>query len=268
MPELPEVETIRRSLEKNVGARIADTELIRPDMIRSSEFALKDTHGLKLLEFGRRGKYLILKLQNRSNIVVHLGMSGRFYMMDGKEEITARHVHLVIILNNGRKLVFQDPRRFGGIWLVRDLRSFFSPLGREPLERDFNAHYLYGIVENRRVAIKTLILNQNLISGIGNIYADEALYRAHIRPDRAAGSLSKKESLHLSQAIKKVLEEGINSRGTTFRDYRDGNNQNGAFQERLKVYGKTGQMCPQCGTIIERERIGGRSSHYCPNCQK
>lgn len=268
MPELPEVETIRRSLEINVGARIADTELIRADMIRSSEFKLEDTHGLELAEFKRRGKYLILKLQNSYHIVVHLGMSGRFYMMDAEEELTARHIHLIIILSNGRKLIFQDPRRFGGIWLVKDIRSFFSQLGREPLKRDFNAHYLHGIVMNRRVAIKTLILNQNLISGVGNIYADEALYRAHIRPDRAAGSLSKTETLHLSQAIKKVLEDGINSRGTTFRDYRDGNNQNGAFQDHLKVYGKMGQMCPQCGTIIKRERIGGRSSHYCPSCQK
>ncbi len=269
MPELPEVETIRRSLAVNEGARISKIEIIRPDIIRIRDFEPEAVQGMTIHCFQRRGKYLIITLTGSDyHILVHMGMSGRFYMLEGQQSAAEKHVHLLIHLDNGKKLVFQDPRRFGGVWLLRNPDTVICKLGKEPLSRDFGAAYLKSIIKNRRVAIKTLILDQNLISGIGNIYADEALFAARIRPDRAAGSLSDEEAMRLSRAIKKVLRQGIEKRGTTFRDYRDGNNKRGGFQEHLQAYGRAGEKCPVCGSLMVRERIGGRSSHYCESCQK
>ncbi|KUG03887.1 formamidopyrimidine-dna glycosylase [hydrocarbon metagenome] len=269
MPELPEVETIKRSLAVNEGARISKIETIRPDIIRVKDFEPEAARGLAINRFQRRGKYLIISLVGDDhNILVHMGMSGRFYMLEGQAEAYEKHVHFIIHLDNGKKLLFQDPRRFGGVWLLKDPDTIICKLGKEPLSRDFCAAYLKSIIKNRRIAIKTLILDQNLISGIGNIYADEALFLAHIRPDREAGSLSEEEAVRLSRAIKKVLRQGIEKRGTTFRDYRDGNNNRGGFQEHLQVYGREGEECPVCRSLIIRERIGGRSSHYCESCQK
>ncbi len=269
MPELPEVETIKRSLAVNEGARISKIEILRPDIIRIKDFGVEAVQGLTINSIRRRGKYLIITMAGSEyHLLIHLGMSGRFYMLEGMPEADEKHVHLIVHLDNDKKMIFQDPRRFGGIWLVRDLDAVIGKLGKEPLNRDFSAAYLKSIIKNRRIAIKTLILNQALISGIGNIYADEALFLARIRPDRAAGSLSDEEAVRLSRAIKKVLRQGIEQRGTTFRDYRDGNNDPGGFQDHLQVYGRQGEQCLGCGSIIVRERIGGRSSHYCQSCQK
>jgi formamidopyrimidine-DNA glycosylase len=189
-------------------------------------------------------------------------------MQPDAEVITAPHVHLIVHLDNGVKLIYQDARRFGGIWLCKNPEVLFARMGIEPLGPLFTADYLASIAHNRKVAIKTLLLNQNLIAGIGNIYADEALFAAGIRGDRPAGSLNSAESKHLRQAIIKVLRESIRERGTTFRDFRDGFNRSGNFQNSLQVYGRTGQACPRCGGNISKEIIGGRSSHYCVHCQK
>ncbi len=269
MPELPEVETIKKSLAVNEGARISKIEIIRPDIIRTRDFEPEAVHGLTIDSFRRRGKYLIITLAGSDYyILVHMGMSGRFYMLEGQDEVAEKHVHLILQLDNGKKMVFQDPRRFGGVWLLRNPDTIICKLGKEPLNRDFCTAYLRSIIENRRIAIKTLILDQKLIAGIGNIYADEALFLARIRPDRAAGSLADEEVVRLNRAIKKVLRKGIEKRGTTFRDYRDGNNDRGGFQEHLQVYGREGEKCLVCGSLIIREQIGGRSSHYCESCQK
>lgn len=269
MPELPEVETIKRSLALNQGASVSHIEVIRQDMIRKREFEPEAVHGAPIKRVGRRGKYLILSMAgDHQHILIHLGMSGRFYILDEEEKLQEKHVHLILHLNNGKKLVFQDPRRFGGIWLLSSPEVITAQLGKEPLQRDFSAAYLQSIIKGRRTAIKNLILDQHLIAGIGNIYADEALFLARIRPDRAAASLNQQESLRLSRAIKRVLRQGIENRGTTFRDYRDGNNARGGFQEHLQAYGREGEPCLACGSLIVRERIGGRSSHYCQSCQK
>ncbi|NLO21825.1 MAG: bifunctional DNA-formamidopyrimidine glycosylase/DNA-(apurinic or apyrimidinic site) lyase [Syntrophomonadaceae bacterium] len=269
MPELPEVETIKRSLAVNQGASMIRVELIREDIIRKREFEPEAVHGALIQKVARRGKYLIISMAGgHHHILIHLGMSGRFYMLNEEEELQEKHVHLILHLNNGKKLVFQDPRRFGGVWLVSSPEDITGKLGKEPLQRDFSSAYLHSITQGRRTAIKNLILDQNLIAGIGNIYADEALFLAHIRPDRAAASLSQQESLRLSRAIKRVLRQGIENRGTTFRDYRDGNNARGGFQEHLQAYGREGEPCLVCGSLIVRQKIGGRSSHYCQLCQK
>ncbi len=268
MPELPEVETIRRSLLENVSAHIMHIEVNRSSIIRRLDYPVEEVFGQAITDVARRGKYLILTLENGHSIVVHLGMSGRFYMLDEDAAIEAPHVHLIIHLDNQIKLLYQDARRFGGIWFTQEPEIIFQHMGAEPLSPEFTSAYLAGIVHNRKVAIKTMLLNQNLISGIGNIYADEALFAARIRPDRPAGSLSEREIKRLRLAIIEVLRNSIEQRGTTFRDFRDGYNQAGEFQNHLKVYGKTDSPCTRCGLMIKNDRIGGRSSHYCEKCQK
>jgi formamidopyrimidine-DNA glycosylase len=195
-------------------------------------------------------------------------MSGRFYMQAESEELLAPHVHFIIYLDNGMKLAYQDARRFGGIWLCSEIESIFALMGVEPLSPQFTASYLGKIAKNRKLAIKTLLLNQNLISGIGNIYADEALFDAGIRGHRPAASLTIAEINRLRQSIVQVLNQSIKERGTTFRDFRDGYNKSGNFQNSLRVYGKTNETCTICGGIIQKEKIGGRSSHFCQHCQK
>lgn len=268
MPELPEVETIRRSLAINKGASITSLDIFRPEVVRRKDFELEEIYGQIIINIKRRGKSLVLVMKNRLNLVVHLGMSGRFYMMNEDDLITEPHVHVVIHLDNDCKLVYQDARRFGGVRLVKDINQFFKHLGYEPLSPHFNAACLGEILKNRRVAIKSLLLNQNLIAGIGNIYADEALFGAGIRPDRPAGSLNEVEITRLCSSIKKVLKTSIRQRGTTFRDYRDGYNRAGSFQNSLKVYGRAGEPCLLCGDILKKDRIGGRGTHFCERCQK
>lgn len=268
MPELPEIETIRTTLEAIIGARITRLDINRTDVIKREDFPAQELCGQTIKDIKRRGKYLVLELGSGSNLVVHLGMSGRFYMLPETEEVQAPHVHFIVHLDNETKLIYQDARRFGGIRLCHDTTSLFAHMGVEPLDRHFTADYLTKICQNRQVAVKTLLLNQNLISGIGNIYADESLFKAGIRGNRPAGSLTPAEIKRLHGAIKKVLKQSIKERGTTFRDFRDGYNQSGNFQNSLQVYGKTNQLCPICGGVINKEIIGGRSSHYCECCQK
>lgn len=268
MPELPEVETVRRSLQTIIGAKIKTIEINRADIIRKSDYQPEVICGKQITAIKRRGKFLIIKIEAELNLIVHMGMSGRFYMLDDDALLTEKHIHVIIHLDNASKLIYQDARRFGGIWLIDNIDEFFSCMGVEPLSEQFNADCLGEMVENRKIAIKSLLLNQNLVCGIGNIYADEALFRAGIRPDRPAGSLSGQEIDSLCQAIKDVLKTSIEQRGTTFRDYRDGFNQAGNFQNHLKVYGKVNEQCPVCGELLKRDKIGGRSSHYCEKCQK
>ncbi|MDD4801557.1 MAG: bifunctional DNA-formamidopyrimidine glycosylase/DNA-(apurinic or apyrimidinic site) lyase [Syntrophomonas sp.] len=268
MPELPEIETIKNSLAINIGALITRIEVNRSDIIRRQDFPPEELYGQRITDISRRGKYLALSLGTDHHLVVHLGMSGRFYMQPESEAISAPHVHFIIHLDNSFKLLYQDPRRFGGIWLCHDTKKIFALMGVEPLSSQFNSGYLTKISQNRKVAIKTLLLNQQLISGIGNIYADESLFAAGIRGDRPAGSLTAAEIKRLHRAIVKVLKKSIEARGTTFRDFRDGFNQSGNFQKSLQVYGKDKQCCCVCGTVIKKEQIGGRSSHFCEHCQK
>lgn len=268
MPELPEVETISRSIASNTGAKIDRLEFRRTDIIRVEDFPPDNITGKAIKNIYRRGKFLVMVLPRHHHLVIHLGMSGRFYMLDKNEAAADKHVHLVIHMSNGRKLVYQDARRFGGVWLVNDIEAFFCRMGPEPLGDEFTSNYLEQVLKGRHTAVKNLLLDQNLIAGIGNIYADEALFAAGIRPDRPADSLSRQEVAKLWQAIREVLASSIEARGTTFRDYRDGYNQSGGFQHQLKVYGKEQQPCSCCGGTIQKGRIGGRGTHYCEKCQE
>lgn len=267
MPELPEVETIVRALQVNVGARIENIEIRREDILRLQEYKLEELYGQTIKNICRRGKFLIFELGYNLNLIFHLGMSGRFYMLTAVQEPVEKHIHVIIHLDNNINLIYQDTRRFGGVWLIRDGQHFFRHMGVEPLSSDFTAAYLEDILKQRKAPIKNLLLNQHLISGIGNIYADESLFAAGIHPNRSGGSLSRQEIKKLHRSIRKVLRQGIELRGTTFRDYRDAFNENGDFQDYLKVYGRHNQPCLQCGTPIQRIRLAGRSTHFCVNCQ-
>lgn len=267
MPELPEIETIKRGIANNVGSKIKSIEVNRLDIIKRQEFELDLLYNETITGVGRRGKYLLLTL-GEYFLIFHLGMSGRFYILDADCEDNTPHIHVIIYLDNGYKLIFQDTRRFGGVFLVRDLVTFFAKMGVEPLSEDFTADFLYNITRGRRIPIKSLLLDQRLIAGIGNIYADESLFLAKIRPDKKAGLLTLAEATALSVAVKKVLARSIEERGTTFRDFRDGYNKMGNYQKMLKVYGRTNENCVDCGLGLTRQVIGGRSSHFCSNCQK
>lgn len=271
MPELPEVETIKNTLREILPLRLIELELRREDIVRCHDYTLKEIEGKIIEKASRRGKYLILAVENGLSLVFHLGMSGSLYIQEDEIEETIAskpHIHAILHLDERLKLLYQDARRFGGLWLLNDTGTFFSRLGREPLSPDFSPPYLQEILQGRRAAIKNLLLNQSLISGLGNIYADEALFLARVRPDRQAASLSTKEFENLYYGIREVLTQAIKYRGTTFRDYRDGRQQPGEFQKHLQVYGRQGQACPNCGLSLKRSKIGGRSSHYCENCQQ
>lgn len=268
MPELPEVETIRRSLEDVRGAGITDLEINRAEVIRRQEYDPESVVGQIIREVQRRGKFLVLQLKTEQYLILHMGMSGRFYLAGEDEELTEPHIHVIIHLDNGHKMVYQDARRFGGVWFIRDCQKFFEKMGPEPLTREFNPDYLEEAFKGRKAPVKNLILDQHLVAGIGNIYADESLFAAGIRPDRMAGTLTTNEIKKLCQAITQVLQTSIEQRGTTFRDYRDGYNRKGGFQDYLKVYGKKNSPCPLCGNPLVVTRIGGRSSHFCETCQK
>lgn len=268
MPELPEIETIRQGMQVNIGSKIINLTVNRAEVIRLKDYEPAKLYNKTIAQVSRRGKFFVFELEENYNMVFHLGMSGRFFMVKPDYIINEPHVHVIVELDNENRLVYQDARRFGGVWLVKDINSFFAKMGVEPLSEEFNAKYLYEITRKRKIAIKTLLLNQHLIAGIGNIYADESLFTAGIRPDRSAGTLTMEEADKLCRAVKEVLATSIKERGTTFRDFRDSYNMTGNFQNFLKVYGKTNEKCPNCGQILTREKIGGRSSHYCTSCQQ
>lgn len=266
MPELPEVETIKNCLQPLIGLKVASIIEICPAVVKRRDFPSDVIIGRPTMEISRRGKYLILSFSDQHFLVIHLGMSGRLYWTIPGEKL-AKHTHFIIGLEGNRELRYEDARRFGGIRFIHDLASFFYSMGPEPLGADFGLEQLRALLSSRRAAVKTLLLDQRLIAGIGNIYADEVLFAAGIHPARPAGELSEEEIERLYISIRDVLAKGISHRGTTFRDYRDGLNQPGGFQDFLMVYSRTGQPCPVCGHPVEKMVIGGRSSHYCPKCQ-
>lgn len=267
MPELPEVETIRKGLEPLVGQRVAGLTQLHPGIVKLREFDAGEIIGKPVLGVYRRGKYLVLVFGECRYMVVHMGMSGRLYWSTPGSE-PAKHTHFILKTEAGQQLRYEDPRRFGGIWFVRDTEKFFHLLGPEPLGPNFTLEEMYRGLEKRRAPVKSLLLDQSFVAGIGNIYADEILFAAQIHPARPAGSLLKKEVKRLFKAIREVLTRAIEHRGTTFRDYRDGDNHPGRFQDCLSVYSRDGKPCPRCGQLIKKIVVGGRGTHYCPGCQR
>jgi len=277
MPELPEVESLRRILKRSVtGRTITGTRIGRLPLRRkkTGNFG-PHIHGKRIERVDRRAKYLILDLSGEHVILVHLGMSGSLTCRDrdfDSSEFNPRHDHVEFHLDDGSRLVFNDPRRFGIVRLVaraalpalRELKD----IGPEPLSDEFNADYLAQKARGRAVAIKNLIMDQKVVAGVGNIYASEVLYRAGVRPTRRAGKLKRREIDLVAKFIPIILRDAIDGRGTTFRNYRDSEGRPGTFADRLRVYGREGDKCYRCSTVIKNVIVGQRASFYCPTCQK
>jgi formamidopyrimidine-DNA glycosylase len=272
MPELPEVEVIRRGLELLVPGKIfAKPMLIYPAAIRypAAPRFCKCLTGCRVISLNRRGKYLLLEL-DRGLLAVHLRMTGRLvYLQNGKPP--ENHLRVVLPFTDGSSLYFCDMRKFGGFWLL-DSSQELSPTGMHRLGPDIYDQvsvdqFIALLMKRPRAGLKSLLLNQHFVAGLGNIYVDESLYRCGLHPRREAGSLSREEGTRLFTVIRDVLEEGIRCGGASARDYRDAVGERGLFQEQFAVYGRKGSIC-RCGAMIERIKVAGRGTHYCPHCQQ
>lgn len=270
MPELPEVETVVRDLRPLltgctiVRARQSQKRLRRPwKAVWNTAVA-----GLEIATVRRRGKWILVDLDGGSVLRIHLGMTGQFTVVKAAEP-EPDHLHLVFSLSNGTELRFRDPRRFGSAELFADCamleRMMDGELGPEPFGLD--AAYFRARVRRTSRCLKALLLDQQLIAGVGNIYADEACFRSNLHPGRIGKSLTAAECDRLRQSIEAVLTRSIESRGSTIRDYVGGSGLRGGFQNEFAVYGRTGEPCRTCGTAIACVRLAGRASHYCPQCQ-
>lgn len=273
MPELPEVESVRRTLLPHLqGRRISGVTLYKPGQIRypEPEAFVAQISGAEITGISRRGKYLLLELDGRRQLIAHLRMSGRLYISDPASPL-AKHTHVVYDLDDGRQLRYTDMRTFGGFHLLgpagEGAPEGLLRLGPEPMDPACSAEYLHQAMASRRGKVKALLLDQHLLSGLGNIYADETLFLSGIHPERPGASLSLADCERLRQALLDVLGRAIAKRGTTFSLYVDGQGRAGDFYEDLQVYGQDGTPCRTCGTIIRKIRVGGRGTHFCPHCQ-
>ncbi len=273
LPELPEVEIIRGQLERELlGARIAACEVALTRLV-THPTPLGYRRGLKgraIVSVGRRGKYLLFALDGKRELVVHLAMTGSL-ILSSRGGARPRHTHIVFHLEDGRDLLYVDPRTFGETALLRrgDRRPMrgLDRMGPEPLEDGFTCECLASALRGT-CRVKSALLDQSRVAGIGNIYSDEALHRAGVSPLRRLDTLSPTEIERIHSAVREVLREAISGGGSSVSDYVNLRGERGAFQDDHRVYRREGEPCPACGTSIRREVISGRSSYFCPKCQK
>jgi len=270
MPELPEVEVIARGLNAGLpGRTIQSVEVfwersVAPP-ISVAQF-IAGIAGQSIRQVWRRGKFLIVDLENGKHLLVHLRMTGRLCIEPARTPLSP-HVRARFRLDDEIELHFSDVRKFGRLYLTDDLPTVIGKLGPEPLSDTFTAGQFARMLEGRRGCIKPLLLDQPFIAGLGNIYVDESLFHAGIHPLRRAGSLNMEESRRLHGEIRRILKEAIQRRGTTLNDYRDAEGQTGEQQNHLAVYGRTGDRCMRCGEVIQRIVVSQRGTHFCPRCQ-
>ncbi len=288
MPELPEVETVARGLAQRVNGDVIESVWVgsKREPLKSPARVIATTlEGARIAAVRRMGKHIVIELEKKDNtgsmatsaprssrrsppapsqphFVVHLGMTGQL-LVSRPDAPIAKHTHLIARLRSGRELRFIDPRRFGRLAVLREA---FRAVGQEPLDIGFEL--FAGLFRRRKTPIKSALLNQKLLSGIGNIYADESLARAGIRPRRRAASLTRDQLKRLYESVQKVLNEAIAAGGSSVSDYVDADGERGFFQFQHRVYGCEGKPCRVCRAPIQRVVIAGRSAHYCPKCQK
>ena len=287
MPELPEVETVARQLEPEIeGHRIELLEVLDPRWSRPLPPAKlgATVSGATIEGLGRRGKYLLLALDGGRTLVMHLRMTGNLVLVEGEEILDpaegrllyqgertteARHLRARFVLDDGRELWFTDPRRFGEAFLLDDdqLPVRFAKLGVEPLSDQFTSEHLGAVAAGRTAPLKSFLLDQSRIAGVGNIYADEALYRARLHPLSPAGSMKPEHWEALRDGVVVSLQAGIDAGGSSIDDYRDGRGEKGTMQEKFLVHTREGQPCPFCEGEIVRIVVSGRSTYFCPSCQ-
>lgn len=273
MPELPEVETLARTLRPVlIGKTILDADLRwkRTLAAPSPKKFAEQVRGQQIIDISRRAKFFNVQLSTLrepqgkpSNLIIHLRMSGDLLAVLGGYQ-PGPHDRLLLKLTDDTTLVFTDPRKFGRVWLVDDPEKVFRDLGPEPLSESFTAEWLYASLRSRKRQLKPLLLDQTFIAGLGNIYTDESLHRAKLHPLTQSNQVTKKQAGHLRDAIRETLEEGIRRNGASI----DWVYRGGEFQNHFRVYGRTGEACPICRTKIQRTVVGQRGTHYCPKCQK
>ena len=269
MPELPEVETIKNELLPHViGRQITDVTLLWDRMVRQSEVAEFHSRlvGQRITNASRRGKYLIFNLSNNDQLILHLKMSGSL-LTKSKSAEADKYTRAIFYLDEEIAIHFCDPRKFGAIWLVKDKDEVVGKLGPEPLEPDFTPELLAELLKNRVAPIKALLCDQHFIAGIGNMYADEALFLAKIHPLRPGGSLSPAETRRLHNAIRQVLQTAIGNKGASIANYYRPGGEQGTAHLEFKVAHRRGENCPICDTPIERIRVRNRGTYFCPKCQ-
>lgn len=294
MPELPEVETVRRGLEHSiVGKTIVSVDVRATKLFADAQERIKQALvGAEVLSVKRRAKVLLTQLSSTWTLAIHLKMTGQIIVIDKgdkhsfagghpekvyEQPLPHKHTHIIVQFTDGTTLYFNDLRKFGwfrlypgvsieGLLAIEDVFKN-ARLGPEPFSDEFSVSYFTDAIGSRRVPIKTALLDQTVVAGVGNIYADEALFRAKIRPTRSASSLTQSEIKKLHAAIKRVLELGIEYGGTTMNSFRNVEGTAGKMRDYLKVYGREGLPCTICGNPIERMKLGQRSSHFCPVCQ-
>ena len=275
MPELPEVETVRAQLEPRlVERRFERVEIADPRLTRPFDPAgvAADLEGERVAALGRRGKYLIVRFESGRCLLVHLRMTGQLLHANG-ESLAAvdSHRRAVVNLDDGSDVVYRDVRRFGTWQLFEpgEVESYLDErVGPEPLARSFTSRRLAAVLSGRQAPVKAVVLDQRRLAGVGNIYADEALWRANIHPLQPAGELDADELSALHRGIRSALRAGIERQGATLSDYRAPDGSSGRMQHEFKVYGREGEPCERCGTPIEKIRAAGRGTWYCPSCQR
>ncbi|HEV7968821.1 MAG TPA: bifunctional DNA-formamidopyrimidine glycosylase/DNA-(apurinic or apyrimidinic site) lyase [Candidatus Acidoferrales bacterium] len=279
MPELPEVETVVRGLRLSLpGRAIVEVRFGKTDFVEDPAAIAERLPGMRISDVTRRGKFIFIGLEagapgvatavlaSSFYLIIHLGMTGQLKVMRSGESV-APHTHVFFVLDDGRELRYTDIRRFGRMLVMPEsgLAEFTGQLGIEPLE--ISAEEFCRYFRSRRTRVKALLLDQRVLRGIGNIYADESLFRARLHPARIAENLTERQLVALHAAVRQVLEEAIRSRGSSVSDYVDSDGNRGEFQLRHRVYQRDGKPCLRCKTKIRRVIVAGRSSHFCPRCQ-
>jgi formamidopyrimidine-DNA glycosylase len=273
MPELPEVETVCRSLRPHlIGRRVDRVEVLQPRLrARVAADLPSRLRGKAIIDVGRRAKYILIYLEGRTVWLFHLGMSGKLIHVE-RETPRQKHDHIVVALDNRAELRYHDPRRFGLSLVVDGDHLNALPqlrhLGYDPFDQRFNGEYLYAVTRASERRIRDVLLDQRVAAGLGNIYANEILFRAGIRPTTRAWRLTRKQVAKIAAMTPRVLREALRWCGTSFSDYRDGDDKRGEFQNHLRVYDRGGERCRLCPTTIKRVALGNRSAFYCPACQK
>lgn len=270
MPELPEVETTLRGLIPHLLGRQVVQVLVRTPALRWPLPGHLDEllRGRTILGLSRRAKYLLIAFDH-GTVLLHLGMSGHLRLVPSHTP-AGKHDHIDLQLSDGQQLRFHDPRRFGALlWIEQNPHAhpLLCRLGPEPFAPDMTGDYLYGLAQGRRATVKSFLMDQRVVVGVGNIYASEALFRAGIHPNRAAGRVSRARFVALAAAIREVLSAAIAAGGTTLRDFSNAAGRPGYFSQQLRVYGRSGQPCPDCGAPLSQQRIAQRASYFCSHCQ-
>ena len=268
MPELPEVETTLRAIKKFQGQNLINIKVhnrhLRWTVSKDLE---KNSKNQKLIDLYRRAKYIIFELEN-TYLLLHLGMSGSLRILKSEDNYFLKHDHIEFIFNN-EKIIYNDPRRFGSLHIAKDINNhkLISGLGPEPLSKNFNGEYLLDCCKRSKTNIKSLIMNQKNVVGIGNIYASESLYLSRVNPQKESQELDFEECKRIVSSSKKVLNEAIKVGGTTLKDFYSADGSAGYFKIKLNVYGRNGQKCKNCEEEILKVTINQRATFYCPNCQ-